>query len=110
MKLRLLVASTAIAAALPLSALAQGNATTLAGPQGTGWYGWVDPLDLDRDGRASPMSAGAGATVPPDVARYDLNADGIISQGEYTLSNEARVRQGAYSGPSWATNPPVPAP
>jgi hypothetical protein len=108
MKLRSLVASAAIVAALPLSAIAQGNATTLAGPQGTGWYGWVDPLDLDRTGRAAPPNAGAGATVPPDVARYDLNADGIISQGEYTLINEARVRRGAYSGASWATNPPVP--
>jgi hypothetical protein len=109
MKAKTLLASTAIAVALPLGgALANGSATTLGGPQGTGFYGFVDPLDIDRDGLVSAQSAGAGGTVPAELGAYDRNGDGIISQGEYAAINDARARRGAYSGPSWATNPPVP--
>ena len=109
MKARTLLASAVLAAAVPLgSAVANGNATTLAGPQGTGYYGFVDPLDVDRDGQVAAMSAGAGGTVPADLATYDRNGDGIISQSEYAAINDAKNRRGAYSGPSWATNPPVP--
>ena len=58
MKARTLLASAAFAAAVPLgTAVANGNATTLSGPQGTGDYGFVDPLDLDRSGQVAPMSA-----------------------------------------------------
>jgi hypothetical protein len=109
MKAKTLLASTALALALPLApAFANGNATTLSGPQGTGYYGFVDPLDLDRDGSVADMTAGAGGTVPADLASYDRNGDGIITQGEYALINDAKAHRGAYSGPSWATNPPVP--
>lgn len=112
MKAKTLIASAAIAMALPSgAALANANATTLGGPQGTGFYGVVDPLDLDRDGVVSAARAGAGATVPPDLARYDTNGDGLITQGEYIAINQAATTRGnAYAGDSWATNPPVPAP
>ena len=109
MKAKTLLASTAIAVALPLgAALANGNATTLSGPQGTGYYGFVDPLDIDRDGAVGEASAGAGATLPPELGAYDRNRDGIISQSEYSAINDGKARRGAYSGHSWATNPPVP--
>jgi hypothetical protein len=109
MKAKALLASTAVALALPAgAALANGNATTLAGPQGTGFYGFVDPLDIDRDGRTAEPTAGAGGTVPSELASYDRNGDGVISQSEYAAINDGKARPGAYSGPSWATNPPVP--
>jgi hypothetical protein len=109
MKARTLLAFAIAAIALPLgSAFANGNATTLSGPQGTGYYGFVDPLDIGRSGRVSEPSAGAGATVPPEAAALDRNGDGILSQNEYTAINDGKARRGAYSGQSWATNPPVP--
>jgi hypothetical protein len=109
MKVRTLVAVAMLAGGAPFGA-ALANATTLGGPQGTGFYGFVDPLDLDRDGRVAAPSAGAGGTVPPALAALDRNGDGIISQSEYAAINDARMRRGAYSGPSWSTNPPVPSP
>jgi hypothetical protein len=111
MKAKILLASAAIATALPLGpVLANGSATTLSGPQGTGFYGFVDPLDLDRNSMVAAPSAGAGGTVPPALQAYDRNRDGVITQSEYSYMNDARVRRDAYSGGSWATNPPVPAP
>ena len=100
MKVKTLAASIALAAALPLGpALASGSATSPSGPQGTGWYGWVDPLlDDERYGMVTPA--------------YDRNADGVITPDEYAASaGDTRIeRRMSYSGPSWATNPPVPAP
>jgi hypothetical protein len=110
MKARTLLASAVVASALPLgAAFANGNATVLSGPQGTGFYGFVDALDIDRDGMVAEPSAGAGGTVAPEAAAYDRNGDGILSQNEYTAINDGKARPGAYSGQSWATNPPVPA-
>lgn len=107
MKVKTLLVSSAIAASLPLApALANGSATTLSGPQGTGFYGFVDPMHIDRDARVATPSA--GGTVPGELAAYDRNRDGVVSQDEYAAMNDARARRGAYSGPSWATNPPVP--
>jgi hypothetical protein len=104
MKVKTLVASIAIAAA-PLGALASGSATNPSGPQGTGWYGWVDPLlDDERYGVVGEQPYGV---VTP---AYDRNADGVITQAEYAASaGDTRIeRRASYSGPSWATNPPVP--
>ena len=54
MNAKRLAAAAVIAAALPLStALASGSATLLGGPQGTGYYGFVDPLDTTRTGTVS---------------------------------------------------------
>ena len=98
MKVKTLVASVTLAAALPLgAALANGSATNLSGPQGTGWYGWADPLlDDERYGVVTPA--------------YDRNADGVITQDEYAASaGDTRIEpRASYSGPSWATNPSVP--
>lgn len=110
MKAKTLIASAAIAMALPSgAALATANATNLGGPQGTGFYGVVDPL-LER----STDFSSAGATAPADgpyLAAYDRNGDGVISQSEADAANQVRTdRRDSYSGPSWATNPPVPAP
>jgi hypothetical protein len=106
MKMKTLLASAALAAAVPLgSVLASGSATTLSGPQGTGWYGWVDPLDLDRNTLLSAEERAAR------VATYDRNAGRVISRGEYASTGDTRVEpRRSYSGPSWSTNPPVPAP
>jgi len=131
MKVRLLIACAATAAALPLApAWASASATTLGGPQGTGAYGTVDPLDWDRDGivtaeeRAAPYTASPSAaapyttapstSAPYDSATLDRNADGVISPSEHAAINDAKAdvrrdRRNAYSGPSWATNPPAPA-
>jgi hypothetical protein len=128
MKVRLLIACAATAAALPLApAWASASATTLGGPQGTGAYGTVDPLDWDRDGminaeeRAAPYTAAPSRSVPSttatasyESATLDRNADGVISPSEHAAINDARAdvrrdRRNAYSGPSWATNPPAPA-
>jgi hypothetical protein len=119
MKVRTLIACAATAAALPLTpAWASANATTLGGPQGTGAYGVVDPLDRDHDGtinlRDPAYRAGADISAPYGFTAYDRNADGLISSDEYAALNEARdeardERRNVYSGPSWATNPPVPA-
>ncbi|OGA56642.1 MAG: hypothetical protein A3G81_10265 [Betaproteobacteria bacterium RIFCSPLOWO2_12_FULL_65_14] len=113
----------ASAAVLPLGA---AWATQPTGPQGTGWYGYNAPsfATLDRNGdgvisadeyatanlraeRRAPAygSPSAGATIPPG---YDRNGDGVISRDEMPAGD---VRSsGPYSGPSWETNPPVPAP
>lgn len=104
MKVKTLVASIALAAA-PLAALASGSATSPAGPQGTGWYGWVDPL-LDDERYGVTADQRYGVVTPA----YDRNADGVITQDEYAASaGDTRIeRRASYSGPSWATNPPVP--
>ena len=44
----------------------------------------------------------------PELAEYDRNRDGVVSLAEYTLVNDSKARRQAYSGPSWATNPPAP--
>jgi hypothetical protein len=109
MKMRTLIACAVSAAALPLApAWASASATTLGGPQGTGAYGTVDLLDLDRDGVINAEERAA-----PAIA-YDRNGDGVISPSEYAAVNDARdaargERRNTYSGPSWATNPPAPA-
>jgi hypothetical protein len=114
MKARTLIACAAAAAALPLGhAWASANATTLGGPQGTGAYGTVDPVDWDRDGIVSAEER-AAPYVPYDSATLDRNADGVISPSEHAAINDAKAdvrrdRRNAYSGPSWATNPPAPA-
>jgi hypothetical protein len=121
MKVRYLIACAATAAALPLSpALASASATTLGGPQGTGAYGSVDLLDWDRDGvtnreeAAAPYTAAPSTSVASDAATLDRDADGVISPSEHAAINDAKAdvrrdRRNAYSGPSWATNPPAPA-
>ena len=120
MKVRILIACAAAAAALPLApAWASASATTLGGPQGTGAYGTVDPLDWDRDGVLNAQEGAAAeirtdATAPYGFATYDRNGDGLISSSEYAALNDARddargERRNVYSGPSWATNPPAPA-
>jgi len=108
MKVRTLVACAAIAAALPLSpAWAAANATTLGGPQGTGYYGTVDPVDEARYGMIPPEQPGVASTG----TTYDQNRDGVISRSEEERVADARQpRRESYSGPSWATNPPAPAP
>jgi hypothetical protein len=112
MKMRTLIACAVSAAALPLApAWASASATTLGGPQGTGAYGTVDLLDLDRDGVINAENAEERAA--PAIA-YDRNGDGVISPSEYAAVNDARdtargERRNTYSGPSWATNPPAPA-
>jgi hypothetical protein len=108
MKVKTLIACAATAAALPLvPAWASGNATTLGGPQGTGYYGTVDPVDYERYGMIPPEQRGtasAGTT-------YDQNRDGVISRSEHErVADARRPRRDSYSGPSWATNPPAPAP
>ena len=109
MRAQFIAASAVIAAALPFqAAFASGSATLLGGPQGTGYYGFVDPLDTARSGAITYPNAGAGATVPPELSQYDRNRDGVVSLAEYTLVNDSKSRRGAYSGPSWATNPPAP--
>jgi hypothetical protein len=86
MKVRTLVASVTFASALPLASWA----TQPTGPQGVDWYGRMD--------------TGTAAAA-------DVNRDGVISRGEYASSGDTRdPRRGPYSGPSWETNPPVPAP
>jgi len=121
MKVRILIACAATAAALPLApAWASANATTLGGPQGTGAYGSVDPLDWDRDGvinaeeAAAPYTSAPYTSAPYESATLDRNADGVISSSEHAAINDAKAdvrrdRRNAYSGPSWATNPPAPA-
>ncbi len=111
MKVKSLIACTATAVALPLApAWANGNATTLGGPQGTGFYGNVDPVaEWYRPGMIPPEERGA-ASVGAGSSAYDANRDGVVSASEQ-LAAERRVapRRDAYSGPSWATNPPAPA-
>jgi hypothetical protein len=121
MKVRILIACAATAATLPFGAAwASASATTLGGPQGTGAYGTVDPLDWDRDGMtnaeeaAAPYTAAPSTGTPYDAATLDRNADGVISPSEHAAINDAKAdvrrdRRNAYSGPSWATNPPAPA-
>ena len=84
------VATAVIAAALPCTALASGSATLLGGPQGTGFYGFVDPLDPERRGIVEQSQVGP------------------VLLAEYTQLNDSKLRRGAYAGPSWATNPPAP--
>lgn len=114
MRVKSLVASAAIAAALPLGpVLASGSATNPSGPQGTGWYGIVDPLE--RNGAISTderTAAGAGAGASAPAAAYDRDGDGVISPSERAAAaaDVRGERRRSYSGPSWATNPPVPAP
>lgn len=123
MKVKTLVVF-ASAAALPLGA---AWATQPTGPQGTGWYGYnpasLAMLDRNGDGvisaeeyaaanpsaeRRAPAygAPSAGGSIPP---RYDRNGDGVISRDEQTSTGATRS-SGPYSGPSWETNPPVPAP
>jgi len=84
MKLKSLVLFAS--AMLPFgTALAQNNAEP-SGPQGTGRYG-----------NSAPFAA------------FDRNGDGVISRDEQTSAGATRS-SGPYSGPSWETNPPVPAP
>lgn len=115
MKVRTLIACAAAAAALPLThAWASANATTLGGPQGTGAYGVVDPLDRDHDGvinaRDPAYPVATDTTAPYSFTAYDRNGDGFISSSEYAALNDARDEgRNVYSGPSWATNPPAPA-
>ena len=76
----------ASAAALPLGA---AWAVQPTGPEGTGWYGYN----------------------APSFATLDRNGDGVISRDEHASAGDTRSsRSGPYSGPSWETNPPVPAP
>jgi len=105
MKVGTLVACAVFTAALPLSpAWAAANATTLGGPQGTGYYGAVDPLDYEHYGMIPPEQRGASVG-----ATYDQNRDGVLSRSEQQRMDDARrPRRESYSGPSWATNPPAP--
>jgi hypothetical protein len=107
MKVRTVVACAAFAAALPLyPAWAAANATTLGGPQGTGYYGTVDPVDPARYGMIPPEQPGVASTG----MTHDQNRDGVISRSEQERVADARQpRRESYSGPSWATNPPAPA-
>ena len=111
MKARTLIACAATAAALPLAAWANGNATTLGGPQGTGFYGTVDPiLEWYGTGMTAPEERGAASAGAGTLSAYDVNRDGVVSAAEQAAA-ETRVppRRDSYSGPSWATNPPAPA-
>ncbi|HEX2200002.1 MAG TPA: hypothetical protein VHG88_15480 [Burkholderiales bacterium] len=107
MKVKTLIACAAVAAAFPMTpALASANATTLGGPQGTGFYGNVDPLDYERLGMIPPENRDAASIG----ATYDQNRDGMLSREEQErMADSRRPRRDSYSGPSWATNPPAPA-
>ena len=116
MKVRILIACAATVAALPLGqAWASANATTLGGPQGTGSYGVVDPLDRDHDGVIYTQEPGGYVSAPPySFATYDRNGDGFITSNEFEAMKDTRAEardddRNIYSGPSWATNPPAPA-
>ncbi|HEX6268337.1 MAG TPA: hypothetical protein VFZ81_15740 [Burkholderiales bacterium] len=110
MKVKTAIACAAVAAALPLgSAWAVANATTLGGPQGTGYYGTVDPL-TDRRDMAAPEERGAASAGAGTERAQDLNRDGVISPSEQAAATDTRrERRDSYSGPSWATNPPAPS-
>ena len=110
MKVRTLVACAATLVALPLaSAWASGSATVLGGPQGTGYYGTVDPI-YDRQSMIPPEERGAASVGAGADRTLDLNRDGIISPSEQAATTDTRrARRDTYSGPSWATNPPAPA-
>ena len=98
MKVKYLIACAATAAALPLvPAWASGNATTLGGPQGTGYHGTVDPVDHERYGMIPPEQRGASVG-----ATYDQDRDGVLSRSEQQRMDDARrPRRESYSGPSW---------
>jgi hypothetical protein len=106
MKVKTLIACAATAALPLVPTWAFGNATTLGGPQGTGYYGTVDPIDYGRYGMIPPEQRGAASAG----ATYDQNRDGVLSRSEQQGAADARrPRRESYSGPSWATNPPAPA-
>jgi hypothetical protein len=111
MKARTLLACAATAAALPLAPAWADNATILSGPQGTGFYGTVDPIiEWYGAGMIAPEERGAASAGAGADSRYDTNRDGVVSPEELAAA-QTRVapRRDSYSGPSWATNPPVPA-
>jgi len=87
MKVKTLIACAFTATALPL---ASGWATEPTGPQG-----------IDRPGPNRLT-----------FEQLDTNRDGMISREEYAAAQTQmrgdRRQRGAYDGPSWQTNPPVP--
>jgi hypothetical protein len=94
MKLTTLFASTAVALAVPL---ASSWAADLPGPQPTG---------------PQHTYQARGPGNPPSFDQLDRNGDGVVSREEFAAFSslvEGR-RRGAYDGPSWDTNPPVPPP
>jgi hypothetical protein len=111
MKTRTLLACAVTAAALPLAPVWADSATTLGGPQGTGFYGTVDPIiEWYGSGMLAPEERGAASAGATADSRYDANRDGVVSPEELAAA-ETRVaqRRDSFSGPSWATNPPAPA-
>jgi hypothetical protein len=107
MKLKNFVACALTASALPLAPAFGQVGPQPTGPQGTGAYGAANAALPARQvvapayTYATPMaedSVSRGMTA--DTRSYDTRRD-----------DERRMtRRGAYDGPSWATNPPAPAP
>ena len=113
-------AKTFVAYAFAASAVPAGAAwaTMPSGPQGTGAYGAANaavpvpqsvPPGYVYPG---PYVAPAAAPVPDSSAARDVIADRTALDRD-PPSNDAAgrtVRRWVHQGPSWATNPPVPAP
>src|SRR6185436_6360821 len=108
MKAKTFIACVVTASALPLApALAQvGPQPT--GPQGTGAYGAANAA-LPAAQAVAPADTRYGTPMPEDGvsgATIDQSTYGRDSR----RSDVRRPTRGTYDGPSWATNPPAPAP
>jgi len=110
MKAKTLVACALAASTLPL---ASAWATMPSGPQGTGSYGApngavplpqsVPPGYIDAGPRVAP--------VPDNSVNRDRLADQTAIDREPARSGTGRrSNRWVLQGPSWATNPPAPAP
>jgi hypothetical protein len=106
-------AKTFVACAFAISALALAPAwaTMPSGPQGTGAYGAPNAaVPLPQTVPPGHIVVGP-QVVPDDSAHRDLLADQTAIDRDARPADPSRpARRWVLQGPSWATNPPAPAP
>jgi hypothetical protein len=110
MKAKTFVACAFVASALPL---ASAWATMPSGPQGTGSYGAPNgAVPLPQSVPPGYIVVGPqGATVPDNSVNRDQLADQTAIDREPARTDARRpANHWVLHGPSWATNPPAPAP
>ena len=110
MKAKTLVACAFAAAAIPL---ASAWATMPSGPQGTGSYGAPNgAVPLPQSVPPGYIDVGPQvAPVPDNSVNRDRLADQTAIDREAAPADARRPsNHWVLQGPSWATNPPAPAP
>jgi hypothetical protein len=108
MKAKTLVACALAASTLPLAAWA----TMPSGPQGTGSYGAPNgAVPLAQSVPPGYIYTQPQTAVPDTSANRDALADQTALDREPARTNTRRPsNHWVLQGPSWATNPPAPAP